>query len=186
MHPPTSSSLKRPAASASSSLHASTTTIPRTTTGSSEDGDGEDSQVLQPTGTIHPWYSPKPFLEAGPWANRSGKYFIDMIKANGGASVFKAHPGLEMTFLTDHASAEWFFSQPESVLDRQVCTLVLLLVVVMRFVAVGGGSGIGTSRPTAGWRVHIFRYTKRTAAARTPCSPECVSHTHIFILEYLT
>ncbi|CAN0127699.1 unnamed protein product [Pylaiella littoralis] len=130
MMPPASSCFKRPAAS-TSRHSASTTRTP--STGSSEGRAGatpaglsassadseEGSEVLQPTGTIHPWYSIAPFKEAGPWANRSGAYFIDMIKANGGASVFKGHPGLAMTFLTDHANAEWFFSQPEGVLDRQ-------------------------------------------------------------------
>lgn len=76
--------------------------------------------VLKPTGTHYPWYSLAPIKEAVPWSARSAKYFADLMKANGGASVFKGHPGLKVTFLTDYISTEWFLSQPQSVLDRQV------------------------------------------------------------------
>ncbi|CAM9321677.1 unnamed protein product [Scytosiphon promiscuus] len=116
---------KRSSASASA-LHVSTTQgLPS----SSEKGtaappatyvtEHKEGPVLEPTGVHHPFYSMSPLQEARAWAGRSGKYFNDLIDANGGASVFKGHPGLAVTFLTDHASTEWFFSQPQDVLDRQ-------------------------------------------------------------------
>ncbi|CAN0443976.1 unnamed protein product, partial [Scytosiphon promiscuus] len=40
-------------------------------------------------------------------------------EANGGASVYKMHPGLACIALTDHASGKWFFEQPDTVFDRQ-------------------------------------------------------------------
>lgn len=43
-----------------------------------------------------------------------------MKKKNGGAAIYKAHPGLKCIALTDHASGKWFFNQPDTVLDRQV------------------------------------------------------------------
>lgn len=114
----TPTSCDRPAVS--SSLEDFSTT---TRTGSSEENAASAPQgggVLHPTGKHHGWWSLYPIKEAVPWARRSAKYFADLIEANGGASVFNGHPGLRVTFLTDHASAIWFLSQPESVLDRQV------------------------------------------------------------------
>ncbi|CAM9250955.1 unnamed protein product, partial [Ectocarpus fasciculatus] len=75
--------------------------------------------LLEPTGVHHPFYSMSPLTEARAWAAREGQYFNGLIEANGGASVFKGHPGLAVIFLTDHASCEWFFSQRQEVLDRQ-------------------------------------------------------------------
>ncbi|CAM9442585.1 unnamed protein product [Ectocarpus sp. 4 AP-2014] len=75
--------------------------------------------LLEPTGVHHPFYSLSPLTEAKAWAAREGQYFNGLIEANGGASVFKGHPGLAVTFLTDHASCEWFLSQSQDVLDRQ-------------------------------------------------------------------
>lgn len=72
-------------------------------------------------GVHHPWWSLAPLTEGGKWAQRDGEYFNELSRAAGGASVFKGHPGLAVTFLTDNVSGEWFFSQPPSVLDRQVC-----------------------------------------------------------------
>ncbi len=119
--PPTSSSCQR---SSSSTLHASFTAAGAGgTPASPAESESESSAkgpVLQPTGTHHPFFSMEPLSEAGRWSKREGAYFNELIEANGGASVFKAHPGLAVTFLTDHASTEWFLSQPESVLDRQV------------------------------------------------------------------
>lgn len=43
-----------------------------------------------------------------------------MQEKNGGAPIYKAHPGLKCIMLTDHASGKWFFNQPDTVLDRQV------------------------------------------------------------------
>ncbi|CAB1111229.1 unnamed protein product [Ectocarpus sp. CCAP 1310/34] len=111
--------------SASSSLQASTTTPPiptpshpkvkmaAATTTSAEPG------LLEPTGVHHPFYSLSPLTGAKAWAAREEPCFNGLIEANGGASVFKGHPGLDVTFLTDQASCEWFFSQSQEVLDRQ-------------------------------------------------------------------
>lgn len=117
----------------SPSLHASTTTGTNPSTrdraaaaadaapaGSSVDEPAAGGRPVEPTGIHHPLYSLSPLIEGRRWALRDGQYFNELIKANGGASVFKGHPGLAVTFLTDHASCEWFFSQPQSVLDRQV------------------------------------------------------------------
>lgn len=43
-----------------------------------------------------------------------------MKEKNGGAPIYKAHPGLKCITITDHASGKWFFNQPDTVLDRQV------------------------------------------------------------------
>lgn len=116
LHAPTATaSWKR-----SSSLQASTTTGTRTVPAGAGSIDAPDDQPVEPTGTHHPWYSLAPLKEAGRWAARDGEYFNELTRANGGATVFKGHPGLAVTFLTDIVSCEWFFSQPPSVLDRQV------------------------------------------------------------------
>lgn len=115
-----STSCDRPPASSSPQDFSATT---HTGSSSEENAAGapQGGAILHPTGKHHGWWSLNPIKEAVPWAKRSAKYFADLIEANGGASVFKGHPGLRVTFLTDHASAKWFLSQPESVLDRQVC-----------------------------------------------------------------
>ncbi|CAM9953006.1 unnamed protein product, partial [Sphacelaria rigidula] len=61
-----------------------------------------------------------PVIEGAKWAKSPGPYFKEKIAASGGAPIFKMHPGLASIALTDHASAKWFFSQPDTVLDRQV------------------------------------------------------------------
>ncbi|CBN74954.1 hypothetical protein Esi_0060_0076 [Ectocarpus siliculosus] len=78
-----------------------------------------EPDLLEPTGVHHPFHSLSPLTEARAWAAREGQYFNGLIEANGGASVSKGHPDLAVTFLTDHASCEWFFSQRQEVLDRQ-------------------------------------------------------------------
>eukprot|EP00752_Nemacystus_decipiens_P012023 g10658.t1 len=114
LHAPTATAWKR-----SSSLHASTTTGTRSMPAAAAPADASDDRPVEPAGTHHPWYSLAPLKEAGRWAKRDGEYFNELSRANGGASVFKGHPGLAVTFLTDNVSCEWFFSQPPSVLDRQ-------------------------------------------------------------------
>ena len=61
-----------------------------------------------------------PLTEANEFLKTQGLYFKKCKEANGGAAIYKFHPGLAMIALTDHASAKWFFSQPDTVLDRQV------------------------------------------------------------------
>lgn len=85
-----------------------------------DSGGGEGSDLLTPQGKHHPWYSMSPLTEAGEWVSSRGTYFKNLSEANGGAPIYKAHPGMACIALTDHASGEWFFSQPESVLDREV------------------------------------------------------------------
>ncbi|CAN0507712.1 unnamed protein product, partial [Laminaria digitata] len=60
-----------------------------------------------------------PLIEAGEWTSTPGSYFNKGREANGGAPVYKIHPGIAAIALTDHASGKWFFSQPETVLDRE-------------------------------------------------------------------
>lgn len=115
LRPPTAVSRTR-----STSLHASTTTTTRDTAATAGSFNEPEDLPVEPTGKHHPFYSLAPLTEASKWAQRSGAYFNELTEANGGATVFKGHPGLAVTFLTDHASCEWFFSQPQSVLDRQV------------------------------------------------------------------
>lgn len=62
----------------------------------------------------------KPLSEIGEFAEARGLYFKSCKEANGGAAIFKIHPGLAMVALADHASTKWFFEQPDTVLDRQV------------------------------------------------------------------
>lgn len=82
---------------------------------------GSEEEVLVPQGTHYGWYSLiGPLSEALSWATTPGTYFNNLIKKNDGASVFKCHPGLASITFTDHTTAEWFFNQPETVLDRQV------------------------------------------------------------------
>ena len=76
--------------------------------------------ILEPQGKHHGWWSLKPLTEAAEFAKTPGPYFKKSQEANGGAPVYKIHPGLASIALTDHASAKWFFEQPETVLDRQV------------------------------------------------------------------
>ncbi|CAM9368404.1 unnamed protein product, partial [Ectocarpus sp. 12 AP-2014] len=106
-----------------SSLQASTAAPPIPTTSPHHRVKTAETAVeeglLEPTGVHHPFYSLSPLTEARAWAAREGQYFNGLIEANGGASVFKGHPGLAVTFLTDHASCEWFLSQNQDVLDRQ-------------------------------------------------------------------
>lgn len=82
---------------------------------------GSDEEVLVPQGTHYGWYSLiGPLSEALSWSSTPGTYFNDLIEKNNGAPVFKCHPGLASITFTDHTTAEWFFNQPETVLDRQV------------------------------------------------------------------
>ena len=122
--PRSASFLHTPTAAASwkrsSPLHASTTTGTRSMPAAAGSVDAPEDPPVEPTGTHHPWYSLAPLKEAGRWAARDGEYFNELTRANGGATVFKGHPGLAVTFLTDIVSCEWFFSQPPGVLDRQV------------------------------------------------------------------
>ncbi|CAM9668072.1 unnamed protein product, partial [Sphacelaria rigidula] len=60
-----------------------------------------------------------PLVEAGLWSSSPGEYFQMKSNAVGGAPVFKCHPGLASIAVLDHAAGEWFFNQPDSVLDRQ-------------------------------------------------------------------
>eukprot|EP00752_Nemacystus_decipiens_P008261 g7387.t1 len=80
---------------------------------------GDAGEVLEPQGTHHGWYSLQPLIEAGKWSSTPGVYFKEMKEKNGGAPIYKAHPGLKCITITDHASGKWFFSQPDTVLDRQ-------------------------------------------------------------------
>lgn len=133
LHAPTATaSWKR-----SSSLQASTTTGTRTVPAGAGSIDAPDDQPVEPTGTHHPWYSLAPLKEAGRWAARDGEYFNELTRANGGATVFKGHPGLAVTFLTDIVSCEWFFGQPPSVLDRQVRRKIHPRLFVCRTFGVG-------------------------------------------------
>eukprot|EP00903_Cladosiphon_okamuranus_P007709 g7471.t1 len=123
---PTSASWKR-----SSSLHVTTITTTTTTTTTARKSPAtkrntpapaepvDDQPVEEPKGVHHPWWSLAPLTEGTRWAKRDGEYFNELSRAAGGASVFKGHPGLAVTFLTDNVSGEWFFSQPPEVLDRQ-------------------------------------------------------------------
>ncbi|CAM9440562.1 unnamed protein product [Ectocarpus sp. 8 AP-2014] len=79
----------------------------------------DNGEILEPQGDHHAWYSLQPFLEAGKWSSTPGTYFKEMKEKNGGAPIYKAHPGLKVITITDHASGKWFFSQPDTVLDRQ-------------------------------------------------------------------
>lgn len=79
-----------------------------------------DGEILEPQGNHHGWYSLKPLTEAGEWSSSPGEYFKKIQEENGGAPIYKAHPGLACIALTDHASGKWFFEQPDTVLDRQV------------------------------------------------------------------
>lgn len=87
---------------------------------SSKPGGSEDGEILEPQGTHHPWWSLAPLNEASQWSSSPGEYFKDKSDAVGGAPVFKCHPGLASIAVLDHAAGEWFFNQPDSVLDRQV------------------------------------------------------------------
>ena len=79
-----------------------------------------DREIHQPKGKHHPWYSLQPLTEGLEWASSPGQYFKKMIAQHDNEPVFKIHPGLAAIALTDHASGEWFFNQPDTVLDRQV------------------------------------------------------------------
>lgn len=87
-------------------------------------------EILEPQGKHYPWYSIAPLTEAGEWTSSPGAYFKKLSEENDGAPIFKAHPGLACIALTDYASGEWFFSQPDSVLDRQVGVSVFLRSMV--------------------------------------------------------
>lgn len=87
---------------------------------SSKPGGSEDGEILEPQGTHHPWWSLAPLNEASQWSSSPGEYFKDKSDAVGGAPVFKCHPGLASIAVLDHAAGEWFFNQPDSVLDRQL------------------------------------------------------------------
>ncbi|CAN0516603.1 unnamed protein product, partial [Laminaria digitata] len=78
-----------------------------------------EGPILEPQGNFYPWYSMAPLTEAGEFGSGEGMYFKKCKEANGGAGIFKMHPGLKMIAITDHASAKWYFAQTESVLDRQ-------------------------------------------------------------------
>lgn len=80
----------------------------------------QQGEVLEPEGTHHAWWSLAPLIEAGQWSSSPGEYFKSKSDAVGGAPIFKCHPGLASIAITDHASGQWFFNQPDSVLDRQV------------------------------------------------------------------
>ena len=64
-------------------------------------------------------------MEAAQWSATPGAYFNGLKAANGGAPVYKAHPGLACIAITDHAGGKWFFEQPDTVLDRQVRLLIV-------------------------------------------------------------
>ncbi|CAN0550923.1 unnamed protein product, partial [Laminaria digitata] len=76
-------------------------------------------EIFEPPGNYHWWFSLKPLTDAAEWAGTPGAFFKRQREANGGAPVFKAHPGIRMIAITDHASGKWFFEQPDTVLDRQ-------------------------------------------------------------------
>ena len=80
----------------------------------------KDGEILEPQGTHYPSLSTAPLLEALEWSSTPGAYFKKLKEANGGAPIYKAHPGLACIAITDHAGGKWFFEQPETVLDRQV------------------------------------------------------------------
>lgn len=117
---PMTHSMTNPGASSSSSCLAASTASVSVTERVAESGINEGGGVLTPQGKHHAWYSLTPLTEASQWNASPGAYFKSLSEANGGAPIFKAHPGLACIALTDHASGEWFFNQPESVLDRQV------------------------------------------------------------------
>lgn len=81
-----------------------------------------NEEVLEPQGTHHAWWSIAPFTEALSWASTPGVYFDGLSTKYDGAPVYKCHPGIASIAITDHASGKWFFNQPDSVLDRQVCS----------------------------------------------------------------
>lgn len=82
--------------------------------------DPSTGPILEPQGNHYPWYSMKPLTEIREFATERGLYFKRCKEANGGAAVFKFHPGLKMIAITDHASTKWFYNQPDTMLDRQV------------------------------------------------------------------
>lgn len=84
------------------------------------DAANNDGDILEPQGTHYGWFSLKPLTEASEWAATPGTYFKKLKEANGGAPIYKAHPGLACIAITDHAGGKWFFEQPDTVLDRQV------------------------------------------------------------------
>ena len=84
------------------------------------DAASNDGEILEPQGNHYGWLSLAPLSEAGEWSSTPGVYFKKLQEKNGGAPIYKAHPGLACITITDHASGKWFFEQPDTVLDRQV------------------------------------------------------------------
>lgn len=89
-------------------------------------------EILEPEGDHHGPLSLAPLSEVAQWGASPGAYFKGLSEANGGAPIYKAHPGLACIVLSDHASGEWFFKQPDTVLDRQVRGAFFLLSVCMQ------------------------------------------------------
>eukprot|EP00904_Undaria_pinnatifida_P000524 jgi/Undpi1/10472/HiC_scaffold_29.g12922.m1 len=83
------------------------------------DAASNDGEILEPQGNHYGWLSLAPLSEAGEWSSTPGVYFKKLQEKNGGAPIYKAHPGLACITITDHASGKWFFEQPDTVLDRQ-------------------------------------------------------------------
>ena len=84
------------------------------------DAASNDGEILEPQGNHYGWLSLTPLSEAAEWSSTPGVYFKKLQEKNGGAPIYKAHPGLACITITDHASGKWFFEQPDTVLDRQV------------------------------------------------------------------
>lgn len=82
--------------------------------------DPASHEILEPQGKYQSRWSLKPLVEAVEFTARPGPYFKKHQEGNGGAPIYKMHPGLKCIALTDHASGKWFFEQPDTVLDRQV------------------------------------------------------------------
>lgn len=80
-----------------------------------------DEEILEPQGTHWPSDSIQPALEALSWATTPGTYYQTFNNSYGGDPIYKCHPGVASIAITDYASGVWFFNQPDSVLDRQVC-----------------------------------------------------------------
>ncbi|MEO8494461.1 MAG: cytochrome P450 [Planctomycetota bacterium] len=83
------------------------------------DATSKPSNVSPVPGSYGTSFFPRPFWEALQMLTAQGKYVEGKTKKAGGATVFKAHPGLPTILICNNVSAEFFFKAADDVVQRE-------------------------------------------------------------------
>jgi len=83
------------------------------------DTPGKQGSPIPVPGSYGTSFFPMPMLEVIGFLTKTGDYTEKQLKKVGGATVFKAHPGIPTILLCNNVSAEFFFKAPNDLLERE-------------------------------------------------------------------